>query len=504
MYQTVLPLLSDAFIFVVVANTMAAAQCALMERLYFHVVNGVCSAPALPQEKRVFSLLRRFKKLVLKGVGSAAKVSTEEFLQFYTGRKLALYTRAAWNVDNNAFNPRWSRIKAFVKHEKLPLVPGKKLVPRLIQPRRPEYNVVVGRYLRKAEHQYYRAICSAFQTHLPVVLKGFNALQTGSIINAKWRRMEMVCAGTDHVVAFGLDASRFDQHITRPLLRWEHSVYNDTFHSVELRQCLQSQLETVGIVVTDEGVIKYRCRTGTRCSGDMNTALGNCLLMCGMVHSYCHAHSIPLSKLEVIDNGDDCSIITTTGYLPLFADMKRWFKDNFEIVLKITDPVYRLEHLTFCQTRPVRFVGGVKMVREFPASLSKDATIAHKCPTPEYLRSYLHTVGECGLAVAAGMPVLQEYYKAMIRASPVGVSSDVLEGTGFKFMSIGLASAELPITSEARVSFYEAFGITPYEQEGLEAQYRSTDLSTLVRHTVPQYHGVPWGHPLNDPKRYAC
>jgi hypothetical protein len=73
----------------------------------------------------------------------------------------------------------------------------------------------------------------------------------------------------------GLDASRFDQHVSHAALKWEHSVYNSWFKDKEFARAISMQLINEGTGYTDEGKIKVEVE-GCRMSGDMNTSAGNC------------------------------------------------------------------------------------------------------------------------------------------------------------------------------------------------------------------------------------
>lgn len=85
-------------------------------------------------------------------------------------------------------------------------------------------------------------------------------------------------------------------------------------------------------------------------SGDMNTALGNCLLMCCLIMCYMDAKSI---TYEYINNGDDAVIIVEDIHLHLLADLPNWFSEmGFDMVVE--PPVYSLEEIEFCQMHPVQ------------------------------------------------------------------------------------------------------------------------------------------------------
>jgi hypothetical protein len=75
---------------------------------------------------------------------------------------------------------------------------------------------------------------------------------------------------------------------------------------------------------------------------------------------------------------------------------------------------------------------------------------------------YLHTVGLCELVNNAGVPVLQEYARALMRNTQGGKlrKSDVY----YKLRNMDLAGKAQPITSLARYDFMNCFGMTPSEQ----------------------------------------
>lgn len=118
----------------------------------------------------------------------------------------------------------------------------------MIQPRLPRYNVIVGRYLKPLEHTLYRALAKMHGS--TVVTKGLTIDQTGRLLARKWHKF-------NHPVAVGIDASRFDQHVSKQALEWEHSIYNKLFESDELAAALKWQIYNVGFARCKDGCIKY-------------------------------------------------------------------------------------------------------------------------------------------------------------------------------------------------------------------------------------------------------
>jgi hypothetical protein len=120
--------------------------------------------------------------------------------------------------------------------------------------------------------------------------------------------------------------------------------------------------------------------------------------------------------------------------------------------------------------------------------MSKDATIIHSQYVGDNLTRYLATVGDCGISLTSGLPILQEYYTAM--GAGKGLSplvDEQLAESGFFRLARGLHGKYRPITDTARVSFWRAFGIVPEIQVALEEQFRATTVPCGV---VPSYGEV--------------
>jgi hypothetical protein len=127
------------------------------------------------------------------------------------------------------------------------------------------YNVLIGRYLKPAEKCIYKAIDRVFGHH--VVLKCDNMWKRAATIKQYWGQFRKPCF-------VGLDASRFDQHVSSEALEFEHSLYNMLFKSEELAEYLKWQVNNVGFANMADGTIKYTV-DGVRGSGDMNS-IGKC------------------------------------------------------------------------------------------------------------------------------------------------------------------------------------------------------------------------------------
>jgi len=445
--------------------------CALLERMYYCKVDGAFVAPPQPSYHTVRKTLSKFRGKVLGLYGSTpTPVSPEEFVQMYKGRKKTIYTNALTDLNNRGVCRKDAESIAFVKCEKVP--EGK--APRCIQPRTPVYNISLGVFIKPIEHKLYRMITRVFRSSTPIVMKGFNVCEVAQHLHEKWTNL------TDPV-AVGLDAVKFDMHVSASMLKWEHSIYNGLYGSLDLKRLLKWQMNNRGRGFAEDGKLKYSVR-GRRFSGDMNTALGNCLIMCAMVYAYCDERGI---RIEFANNGDDCVIMMERGDLARFTkNLDEWFM-QLGFRMTVEKPVDIFERIEFCQMSPVLTGDGYKMCRHPDVAREKDSICLFDIRTMSARRKWMGAVGECGLAIASGMPIFQNMYLAYCRH---GEKSKILESVGMQsgmlFLSRGLEAKAAAITQDARYSFYLAYGITPDEQIAIEMYYDNINLDNAEQTAV--------------------
>lgn len=444
------------------------AFCAVLERVFYHEIEGKFQIPYAPSYGDVCALLKPFWRSYKPLIQPATPVTLELYPYAYSGRRFKLYQRAASNVLLRGVRVKDSYLQSFIKHEKI-LESSKRTVARLIQPRTPEYNVSVGRYIRHLEHTIFHTVDTIFGS--PTIMKGYNAFKVGQVFHKAW-------ASFREPVGVGLDASRFDQHISKACLQWEHRVYQNYYPgNKQLAQLLTWQLNNKGVIRSPDGNIWYHTE-GTRCSGDMNTSLGNCVLMTAALYSY--AASLGLKpgygRLVALNNGDDCMVILERVDVARFVSGIPSFFKALGFVMKVEQPCDKLEQLSFCQTQPVYDGHFWRMVRNPHVSLSKDATILDHRHATNDLSAQLFAIGECGLALTSGIPVLQSYYLAMQRGNSTrGHVDPRFFESGMYHLSCGCRKEIREISVSARVSFYNAFGIVPDQQIEVESYYDSLD-----------------------------
>lgn len=389
----------------------------------------------------------------------------------YSGAKRTRYLNATESVLRYGVTREHARIRFFVKLEKKnadKVEPD----PRAIQYRRPEFCVDLARYLKPIEAIVYpmRGKGKWFpRTRL--IAKGLSQQQRAMLLFAKWRTF-------DDPVAIVVDATRFDQHVGPKLLRVEHLFYTLLIPDSHLQQLLSWQLVNRGKTTRN---IRYRCR-GRRMSGDMNTAIGNCILMILMVADFMQGR-----RYDLLDDGDDCLIIVERSNVQwLLASITPWF-EGFGMKLKVECTTDSFPAIKFCQSHPVERSKGVwTFVRDYRKIFSTALSGTKWNTSDKGRRRLLKTIGLCEKALAFGIPVLQAFSEMLIRSAgtetmvKLDQRDSLYYRVKYEYRAMGVplysevASTEPSATS--RESFAIAFGMEPSDQVELENRLASIKL----------------------------
>lgn len=484
---------------------------AVKERIFTVKQGDNLIPPPLPVPGS-FVTMGGFMSKVAGVVGPRRKMTPGQFVAQCHPSKRKLYQNAADDLVREGITHRDARVRSFVKNEKV-MFKGAGLrrwddgikqmrdvlqsesdpAPRLIQPRSPKYNVALGCYTRAVEHDIYRAIAQVCGTEddSPVVMKGMDPVQCGNAIRRKWESFH-------HPVAVGIDASRFDQHVSQEALRCEHSCYNKIFGTSELKWLLNQQLVTHGTIFCDDKRVVYT-KEGGRCSGDMNTGLGNCLLMCGLVDSFVNRRF----RYHLVNNGDDCVIIMERRCLNRLQGIESFFLDHgFSIKMEDDDNIKTygetkigfvdmFERLSFCQSRPVKVVDGWIMVRGPDNAFAKDSYAL--CEKQDW-KKWIAAVGVGGGSLYGDIPIctaLYELYRKWGDHSGKITQSLLYQDSGFARMCRGgRCKGGTVVLDVTRNSYGRAFGIPPSHQLRIERYLRSLDLDGPWRVFHEPYHGT--------------
>jgi hypothetical protein len=378
------------------------------------------------------------------------KLSRSGVVGSYSGKKRREFQRALESLRLDPYGPRDARVRMFLKADKY-VVGGKIDAPRCIQYRSKRYCLELARYLHGIEASTYVAL-DEFGT--PVIAKSLNATQRAASLLAKARHFSQP-------YFLLLDHSKWDSHVTQAMLREEFRYYQLYFPgSSKLHRLLAEQLCNRGS--TKNGTQYYT--PGTRCSGDMNTGLGNSCLNAAILRSWLVASCV---RGSVFVDGDDSVVIVDASDVPRLLPIPEFMNAmGHETKVETTCDFERVE---FCQCRPVLIDGVWTMVRNPARLLSRSLWTTLSITSDKFRARLLKTIGECELCVAQGVPVSQSLATAMIAAG----SGNLWKGyEGFarsqhEAVRPGRAHAK-PISDASRHSFWRAWDVSPVEQIYLE------------------------------------
>lgn len=442
----------------------------VVERVLYTRKGEELTSPVRPI-RNAFARLGPLRSGILKVTRSTSVVAAEDYPKLYhDARKRNIYECAAQSLQNKAVTQLDAVVNTFVKAEKVNFSAKPDPAPRVIQPRSPRYNLSVGCYLKPFEKNMFDGF-RRFAGY-PVVCKGLNASGTAAQLRSNWEQFV-------NPVAVGLDASRFDQHVSIQALEFEHGFYNSIFNCPKLAELLRWQLVNKGVGYADGARLKYTVK-GCRMSGDINTSLGNCIIMSCIVLAYLYEHNV---EARLANNGDDCVVVCERKHLHLLDGIDAWFT-SFGFKLTREQPVYEFEKIEFCQTQPVLTSSGWRMVRNPYTASSKDMVSLLQWDTQLEFDRWRGAIGGCGMSLTAGVPYWAAFYSRM-----GGVKHDksslVIRDSGLGYMARGM-DADASISAESRYSFWRAFGMLPDEQVALE----ELEVEILgVEHTTPMMFG---------------
>lgn len=414
-----------------------------------------------PLSGAVSGVFTKLRKLV--GAYGGTRWSYLETALSYSGSLRRRYLKAELSLrQDGPLTGGDSYLRAFLKAEKTRgLKAGK---PRMIFPRSPRYNLVLGSWLKPFEHWLWgrltaRRLFGGSNTR--IVAKGLNPRQRANLIVRKFNQFR-------DCVCFEVDGKAFEAHVTVPQLKEEHSVYTAAYpRDAGLRRVLSHQLRLSGVT---SGGIKFT-REGGRASGDFNTGMGNTLIMLSVTVGVLSGYGC---AFDILADGDNCLVFAER------ADSERIVKTFHDDVLlssghefTLEKPVSCIEQIRFGRSAPV-FLGhrlGWTMVREYGAVLS-GAFVSHAwLREPKFGKRWCRGVASCELSLARGVPLLQSM--AVNVLSQTENLREIKDEFLRDYWVLGAWRAKeqdvVEVSNEARVSFERAFGISADEQCRLES-----------------------------------
>lgn len=317
--------------------------------------------------------------------------------------------------------------------------------PRCIQYRNKRYCLRLAQYLHPIEQAMYE-VKDEYNTR--VFAKSRNLQQRGQDLFEKWSSFK-------RPKAMLLDHSKFDAHMSLPLLELEHWFYLQCHQDKELRKLLRWQITNRGWTKNGTSYVTI----ATRMSGDQNTGLGNSLINYAMIKCFCDVLGL---KASIYVDGDDSVVIYEDDDINHATD----FFQQFGMSTKV-EYTRDFEKVEFCQTRPVFDGTNWHCVRN-PFRLLSRLPWTVREEWARKPREYLASVGRCEVALGMGLPVGQFLGAKLAALSNRHISTPLEYVAKLQAMRPRSAYVVEP-TFECRTSYEKAWDLTPEEQIELES-----------------------------------
>ncbi|APG76222.1 hypothetical protein 2 [Changjiang tombus-like virus 18] len=388
------------------------------------------------------------------------------------------YRRAFSNLWDRRmeYDPRFARISAFVKYEKMDiskLHEGKP--PRLIQFRSYEYTYLLKSFI--LNHSLAIKTNSIYFNNQPVdtiFSKIHDSFGVARILRENWEQFS-------EPVAICLDHSKFDGHYNTTLLELEHSYWRSLSSSRILKLLLKDQLSNKCITANN---IKYKSR-GSRCSGEYTTSEGNTLMNYAMLSSWLKFSGITDFRITV--NGDDSVVFIERKDQTKLADLS--FFRNFNMETECDRIAEDFREISFCQASPIRISKEGQptwfMVKEPFRAITRATYADYK--HRQCIDRLLTAQGLCEIAVNSGVPMLQEFALLLMSygsLKPLGSIDKMPAKTSGRWLS-----SYVDIPDYTRSDFEIAFGVSKAEQQFIENSFagqlrqpKSKILQTLLKY----------------------
>lgn len=399
------------------------------------------------------------------------KMYTEQrVLESKSGLDRKRYQRAFINLKNGF--PLNDKVNGFIKMEKFTEDKLLTKPPRMIQFRSYEFLGMLTRILKPIDKMLLK--CES----------NFNGQSVGSLFGKGESQSAIAAKMRKHwddfsePVALCVDATHFDNHVTKKWLQVEHSIYGDVICDKHKTRILKKQLKGRG--VTQFG-IKYEL-DGTRCSGEYNTGMGNSLISVTMITHVLRRMGI--RKFRIIVNGDDSVIFIESRDLLVFKLLFKGYFSDLCMDMKLDRICYIFEQIEFCQCQPVYIGGEWRLIRNPKRLISRSTVMINDFS--KSVERYYASLSLCELALNVGCPMLQSFALKLLSMS--NGARPLAKAKVYKAKyepDIELKS----VSESSRESFYRAFGIDPIVQKLFEDSMGPSSDTTLKQITkYKHYH----------------
>jgi len=428
--------------------------------------------PNIFQEEPFKDFVKMVARLVLDRVHEQGEVipwSHEKYVSLAPAHKQQLYetTLEQSNEKQKVLSRSDSIVEAKTKAEKK--IAKMDFINRLFMPRPTIFHIFFGCFIKPIEHHVYESISDIYSmlsgSRLKTVTKGMNMIEKGTLIFDKRSRFKKPRS-------ILLDVSHFDKHVSAEVMRMvEHLIYTLIYpNDRTLAKLLTETLSNYIDIFTRDGFRVKWTNKGGRMSGDVNTALGNVIVMCACIYYY--ARKYVTKVFEFTDEGDDCFPTMEEHHSGEWEKLTEVFKD-LGFTLRVEAIVEDIHKIQYCQASPICINGVWRTIRTVESVFSKDTACLTGKNNEEFLH-WLHEVGTNGAIINDGVPVFSHLYAKYKEWGLKGTltaqqKNDMYYGS-LKTLSAGLEYVGIPITEDSRFEFYLMTGIAPCDQLIIEKE----------------------------------
>lgn len=363
-----------------------------------------------------------------------------------TESRIHLLEKAADTLGVLPITIQDATVDVFIKKELL-LKPG---VPRIIMPTSDRYLIELGRYIGPVEN-----LISKLQFFTEHTTKGMTYLGMGE----SFKRMVNACV---EPIAYSIDFSKFDAHISRELMEIEHTVYKKLINDPYFESLLNMQFKMVGKTTFAKFV-----RIAGRASGCPNTTLGNTLVNIFVHESIKRRYNIQSANYLCI--GDDALVI---------AEMldKDWPVDAYrDYGLQVKLDKVPITHAEYCSGNFMPIEGGnYTFVRTFNRMLRKLPKTVVQCNKQQAIKLW-HDKLHADLCLMPKVPILSEllrHHHNKLECSKLLLTN--LSWTRRLNLDVHDLPREISVDMCSRLWFEEVYGLSPAQQLAVERCIRQT------------------------------
>jgi len=406
------------------------------------------------------ALSRIFDRLRADNPVSLVPWKRHKVVNGYSGPWRAKYFEAQQEYHRTGLLPWHASVRMFPKDDLEMGTPEK--APRAIQYRHPVFALEQGRFTKPIEAWFYK-LHDEFDTIIVAKSDPFT-------IAAQLQKKASCFANP---VFLMLDASKFDSCVDKLWLKFILSCYLKLFPKRFHRAIIRLWSQTwVNRGSTRKG-LRYKT-DGTRMSGDMDTSLGNSLIMWLMLKFYLEKSEV---RGSIMVNGDDSLIVVESSSLERLRQ-----PDNFVVFFDFGfrmkfEVAYCIEQAEFCQSRWIETDYGPTMARKPFRIMGRTAWTTQRYGKPRIL-AFINTLGQCERAASFGVPIASVMATKMIEraATTRMVPMKPWLAEYYQMLRRWWRVGPPVISVETRQSFATAWDITIEEQIDIERSIVVTPL----------------------------